>query len=273
MLLFTPPVAVNLITSAPWEICRRTARRQSSAPLQVLDRAGPPQLLDVAVHVVGGVGVAARPGDPEAGRDDRRPRNQAGRDGIPQRRHAVDVGAEVAHRREPRLERPARVVDADQQVVLDVAIEGLEPGAHLVVVVEDVHVGIDEARQDELALEVDQPGAVGRGDMAVTDRFDASAADDDRRRPTRRLAWTIEERACVDDDRGLRRRLREQRRDGQRRDQQAGPEGSLHESHVGLPEQPRRVRGGLSLPQPWMRRASRPSRRVDGAIPGRDADA
>ena len=36
MLLFTPPVAVNLITSAPWEICRRTARRQSSAPLQLL---------------------------------------------------------------------------------------------------------------------------------------------------------------------------------------------------------------------------------------------
>ena len=164
--------------------------------------AGSPQLLDVAVHVVGGIGVAARPGDPEAGRDDCRPGNQAGRDAIPQRRHAVDVGAEVAHGREAGLDRPARVVDANQQVVLDVAVEDLEPGPHLVVVVEHVHVRIDQAGQDELALEVDQPGAVGRGDMTVTNGFDAPAADDDRRRPAGRLAGTIEERARVDDGAG-----------------------------------------------------------------------
>jgi hypothetical protein len=30
----TPPVAMNLITSAPSRICSRVARRQSSAPLQ-----------------------------------------------------------------------------------------------------------------------------------------------------------------------------------------------------------------------------------------------
>ena len=183
--------------------------------------------------------MAARPGDPEARRDDRRPRNEAGSDGIPQRCHAVDVGAEVAHRREPGLERPARVVDADQQVVLDVAVEGFEPRPHLVVVREDVNVGIDEARQDELALEVDQPGTVGRGDMAVTDSFNAPAADDDRGRPTRSLTRTIEERTSVDDEHGIRRGLRKQRRDGQGRDQEAGREGSLHESHVGFLGQPR----------------------------------
>ena len=36
MLLLTPPVAANLMTSAPCEICSRTARRHSSAPLQLL---------------------------------------------------------------------------------------------------------------------------------------------------------------------------------------------------------------------------------------------
>ncbi len=206
MLLFTPPVAVNLITSAPCEICRRTARRQSSAPLQVLvarDRRSSsmsrftllaasacPPVPEIPKPAATIVGPAIRP---DAMR-------------IPQRRHAVDVGAEVAHRREPGLERPARVVDADQQVVLDVAVEGLEPRPHLVVVREDVDVGVDEARQDELALEVDQPGAVGRRDMAVTDRFDAPAADDDRGRPARRLTRTIEQRTSVDDERRARSR-------------------------------------------------------------------
>ena len=128
----------------------------------------------------------------------------------------------------------ARVVDANQQGVLDVAVEDLDPGPHLVVVLEDVHVGVDEPGQDELGLGIDQPRAVGRGDIAVTDGFDAPAADDDGRRPTRRLAGPIEQRPCVDEEHGLGRGLREGG-NAQRRDQQAGPEGSLHESHVGFP--------------------------------------
>ena len=35
-VVVTPPVEVNLITSAPWLIWARTARRQSSTPLQTL---------------------------------------------------------------------------------------------------------------------------------------------------------------------------------------------------------------------------------------------
>ena len=183
MLLFTPPVAVNLITSAPCEICSRTARRQSSAPLQgwwratarssamsrlaLLAASAWPPVIEIPEPAATIVGPAIRP-DAMASRS------------------AVTLWTsepKVAHGREAGLERPARVVDADQQVVLDVAVVGFEPRAHLVVVVEDVHVRVDEPRQDELlARSISRAPARG-GDVAVANRLDPAAADDDRGSP------------------------------------------------------------------------------------------
>ena len=172
-------------------------------------RARPPQLGDVPIRVVGGIRVPAGARDPRTRRHDRRPRDQTGGDGVAQRGDAVGIGAQVAHGGEAGFERTAHVVHADQQVVLDVAVVRLEARAHLVVVVEDVHVRIDEAGQHELLPEIDQPGAGRRRDVAVTNRFDAAAAHDDGGRTARRLARTIEQRAGVDDDDGFGWRLRQ----------------------------------------------------------------
>ena len=105
---------------------------------------------------------------------------------------------EIAHGRETRFQRAACVADADEQVVFDVAIVLLQPRAHLVVVVEDVDVHVDQARQHELLAQVDEPRAAFRRDQAVADGFDAALAHDDRRGAARRLTGTIEQRAGVD---------------------------------------------------------------------------
>jgi hypothetical protein len=159
MLLFTPPVAVNLMTSAPCEICSRVARRQSSAPLHRLNAR---DLLSSAMSRLVLLEASACPPVPEMAwpcRDNRRPGNEAGRDRVAQRGDAMDVGAQIAHRREAGFERTAGVVDANQQVVFDVTVERLEARTHLVVVVEDVHVRVDQPGQYELALEIDEARA------------------------------------------------------------------------------------------------------------------
>ena len=136
---------------------------------------------------------------------DRRPGDAAGDDPVAQRRDAANVGAEVAHRREAGFQRAPCVVDADQQVVFDVAIVLLQPRAHLVVVVEDVDVHVDQARQHELLAQIDQPRAAFRRDQAVADRFDTAVAHDDRRCAARRLAGPIEQSAGMDVDGGCAR--------------------------------------------------------------------
>ena len=209
MLLFTPPVAVNLMTSAPCEICSRTARRQSSAPLHRLDARDRRSSAMSRFVLLEGSACPPVPEMPVPAATIVGPGDETGGDRVAQRGDAVDVGAEVAHGGEAGLERAARVVDADQQVVLDVAVVRLEPRAHLVVVAEDVDVRVDQPRQHELALEIDQPRAGRRRDVAVANRVDARSADDDRRRAARRLARTIEQRAGVDDDDGFGWRLRQ----------------------------------------------------------------
>jgi hypothetical protein len=114
--------------------------------------ARPSQFGDVPVGVVGGSRRGRRFRRWPGRRDDRRPGNQAGRDRVAQRGDAMDVGAQIAHRREAGFERTAGVVDANQQVVFDVTVERLEARTHLVVVVEDVHVRVDEPGQHELLL-------------------------------------------------------------------------------------------------------------------------
>ena len=167
------------------------------------------------------------------------PGDESGSDGVAKCGDAVDVGAQVAHGREAGFERTAHVVHADQQVVLDVAVVRLEARAHLVVVVEDVHVRVHQTGQHELLLEIDQPGAGRRRDVAVTHRLDAAAAHDDGGGAARRLARTIEQRAGVDDDDGIGWRLRQHsQRDGW--NEQARAEQSLRNRHGREPSRNRR---------------------------------
>jgi hypothetical protein len=122
MLLFTPPVAANLITSAPCEICSRTARRQSSAPLHRFVALLAQHFGDVAVGIVRAVAVAAGDRDRASRGDDRRSGNRARENRVAQRRDAAHVGPEVAHCREACFERATCIADADEEVVLDIAI-------------------------------------------------------------------------------------------------------------------------------------------------------
>ncbi len=147
---------------------------------------------NVAIGVVRAVAVAARDRDGAARRDDRGAGNRARENRVAQRRDAANFGTEVAHGREACFQRAAGIADADEQVVLDVAIVLLQPRTHLVVVIEDVHVHVDQARQHELLAQVDESRAGFRCHQAVANRFDPTVAHDDRRRTARRLAGTIE---------------------------------------------------------------------------------
>ncbi len=83
---------------------------------------------DVTIGVVGSIAVAAGDGDAASGDVQRRADQHAVVDAIAQRRDAVDVGAEVAQRREAGFERAACVVDADDEVVFHVAIVAARGG-------------------------------------------------------------------------------------------------------------------------------------------------
>src|SRR4030095_11347568 len=139
----------------------------------------------------------------------------------------MNIRAEVTYGREAGFERASCVADANQQAVLDVAANRLEARAHLLVIAEDVHVRVDESRQVELALEIDQPRA-GRGrHVTVANRLDASAPHDDRGRATGSLARPIEQRTSMNiedrfSDRRTRRALLRRRCDHtEKRDRQA----------------------------------------------------
>ena len=187
------------------------------------------------------------------------PATSAGENRVAQRRDAADFGTEVAHCREACFQRAARVADADEQIVLDVAIVLLQPRPHLVVVVEDVDVHVDQARQHELLAQIDEPCAAFRRDQAVADGFDATVAHDDRRRAARRLAGTIEQSAGVDVDHGLRCGLRE-RLDAGRRDEKGNQERARRESHVGLPGAAPGRSAAARLAYLSRHRAARPAR-------------
>ena len=164
----------------------------------VVGRALAHDLRDVAVGVVRAVAVTASDRDAASRRHDRRPGDCAGEDRVAQRRDAADFGAEVAHCREACFQRAPCIADADEQIVFDVAIVLLQSRTHLVVVVEDVHVHVDQARQYELLAQIDEPCAAFRRDQAVADGFDTTVAHDDRRRAARGLTGTIEQSAGVD---------------------------------------------------------------------------
>ena len=119
------------------------------------------------------------------------------------------IRSEIANGREPGLQRAAHVVHANQQIVLDVAVDHLQPRPHLVVVAEDVHVRVDEAGRHELLLQVDQP----RAGAAMRPRgwVDLVVPDDDGGRAARRLAGTIQQRSGADEIRRSGLRLSAQR--------------------------------------------------------------
>ncbi len=178
MRLLTPPVVAILITSTPRAIWRRTARRQSSAPSQVLperSRCVVKLLADAErrIHVAGGRR------DRGAGVDDARADRPAARDRVAQAQSDAVVGAEVADRGEAGVERLARVprrfVGAQRDAVGDVGELALDAGPVGV----EMDVAVDQPGQDEAVGKVDQPGARRHRHEAVLHRLDPPAADDD----------------------------------------------------------------------------------------------
>ena len=144
----------------------------------------------------------AAPGDIE-----RRAGNEPAVDAIAQCRDTANVRAEITQGRESGFQRAARVVDPEQQRVFDIAIVLLQARPHLVVVVEDVDVHVDQPRQHELLAQIDQPGATLGRDETIANRFDPAIAHDQRRIPARCVARTIEQRARMDVNNLCRRRL------------------------------------------------------------------
>jgi hypothetical protein len=106
--------------------------------------------------------------------------------------------AEVANGGESGADGDERVVGADERVPLfrigRLAPERLagHPG--------EVDVGVDQARKDGLAAEVDQPRVGGRGGQAVGDCGDPAVGDGDGRRARGRLRGVGDEVPGMDDD-------------------------------------------------------------------------
>ena len=175
MRLLTPPVVANLITSTPRATCRRTARRQSSAPSQGCrgrrgrhaDRRGSRGSASMwpAVVEIGRAGI-----------DDARPRHLAGGDRIAQReRDAVGV-AEIAHGGEAGGQRLARVDGGFVGLVGDALVTPSSCPSTPALSEVQVHVAVDQAGQDVAVAQVDDGGVRRRAvegagiDVAVAHR-------------------------------------------------------------------------------------------------------
>ena len=103
----------------------------------------------------------------------------------------------VAERRDAALEVQLRPLQRDLEALVLVAHVRLHVPAE-----GDVHVGVDEARRDELPGAVDPPGTVGDVDArTLPHRLDARAADEDRRVGEGWAAVAVDHRGPDDGDR------------------------------------------------------------------------
>ena len=178
MRLLTPPVVAILMTSTPRAIWRRTARRQSSAPSQVLPDCAQ-RLVKLLAHAERRIHVAGGRRDRGAGVDDARPDRPAAADRVAEAERDAVGGAQIADRGEAGVERlarvPRRLMGAKRDAVGDVGKLAFNSGAVGI----EMDVAVDQPGQDEAVGKVDQPGAGRHRNEAVLDPLDPAAADED----------------------------------------------------------------------------------------------
>ncbi len=154
----------------------------------------------VAVHVTVAAGDAER-----VGRDQQpRPVDDALLDRLPQRDVRVVPGADVAHRRESRLERQPSIPNATDRVLLrQIAHTGVLPLAFADRAPREMHVSVDEPWQQRVPSQVDHLGPV-RDRQSGADADDLSLFDEHDRVGNRRAAVAVDQAVGADgDDIGL----------------------------------------------------------------------
>jgi hypothetical protein len=193
----------------------------------------------------------------------------------PDRFFQVAVGifssvADVANRREPRFEHLARVVSAEQRAEGGGPLDGVDPEVAEIPFGVDIgaemRMGIEKAREDDRAGEIDDGGAGGDGDL-FPDGLDGLVLDQDDLIADGDAAVGIDQCPCLDGDR-LAAKCREgkdQHRQENRRDSRGH---CKHLTRVGLPRPSARVAGRSPRQTVAQWRWSTPSRlRCESARP------